>query len=87
MKGSKEMRIYEERSLLDFKFWAGAKDRVKYFTDDEMRALEDYLSDLYPDGIDEMVLNDIFWHDADFLAELLSYDGFDEIINDREMVE
>lgn len=85
MKGSNEMRIYEEKKLLDFEFWGGAKERVKYFTDAEMEVLEECLLDLHPDGIEAVVLNNIFWHDSDFLAQLVGYNDFEEIINDREM--
>ena len=77
------MKIYEEKSLKDFEFWAGAQDTVKYFTDEEMEVLEECLSDLYPNGIDDVVLNDIFWHDSDFLAELVGYNDFEEIIIER----
>ena len=76
------MKIYEEKSLKDFKFEGGAKDTVKYFTDEEMEVLEECLSDLYP-SIDAVMLNDIFWHDSDFLAELLGYNDFEEIIIER----
>ena len=77
------MRIYKKKSLKDFEFSGGAKERVKYFTDEEMEVLEECLSDLYPNGIDDVVLNDIFWHDSDFLAELVGYNDFEEIIIER----
>ena len=77
------MKIYEEKSLKDFKFWGGAEDRRKYFTDEEMEVLEECLNELYPEGLEETQLNDIFWHDSDFLAELVGYNDFDEIIIER----
>ena len=77
------MRIYEEKSLKDFEFEGGAQDTVKYFTDEEMEVLEECLNELYPEGLEETQLNDIFWHDSDFLAELVGYNDFDEIIIER----
>ena len=80
------MKIYEEKSLKDFEFWAGAQDTVKYFTDEEMEVLEECLNELYPEGLEETQLNDIFWHDADFLAELVGYNEFGEIMTERGKV-
>ena len=34
------MKIYSEKSLKDFEFWSGAKDTVKYLTEDEINLIE-----------------------------------------------
>lgn len=55
------MKIYSEISLQDFDFWSGAVDTAKKI--DEAGAwdiIEAFLGDLYPDGIDETELNDLF---------------------------
>lgn len=75
------MKIYEEKSLKDFEFWSGAKDRVKYLTDDELDTIESILEDIYPDGVDETTINDIFWFEEDTIAEWLGYNDFEEIMN------
>lgn len=74
------MRVYKEESLTGFDFWAGAKDTVKYLTGDEMDAIENILADLYPEGMDETELNDLFRFEDDLIAEWLGYDSFDEIM-------
>lgn len=78
------MKIYEEKSLNDFEFWSGAKDRVKYLTDDDLEQIEDFLNTEYPDGISDTELNDIFWFEEDFIAQMLGYSNFDELMKDRK---
>lgn len=75
------MKVYRDESISDFEFWGGAKDTVKYLTYDEMETIESILEDLYPEGISETDLNDIFWFEDDLIAEWLGYDSFEAIIN------
>ena len=75
------MKIYTERSLKNFEFWGGAEDTVKYLTLDELDTIESLLEDIYPDGIDETTINDIFWFEEDTIAEWLGYNDFEEIMN------
>ena len=79
------MKIYKEENLSNFDFWSGAKDTAEYLTDDELDTIEEILEELYPEGMDETDLNDIFWHEADAIAEWLGYEGFDEIMNREEV--
>ena len=74
------MKVYAETSLKNFEFWAGAKDRVKYLTADELDTIESMLEDIYPDGVDETTINDIFWFEEDTIAEWLGYDDFEELM-------
>lgn len=79
------MKIYSEKSLNDFEFWSGARDAVKYLTDDEIEQIEQELEELYPDGMDETEVNDFFWFEDDTIAEWLGYDSFEDIMNrDKE---
>ena len=42
---------------------------------DDGRAIgEDILEELYPDGIDETTINDLFWFDRDVIASWLGYE-------------
>lgn len=75
------MKIYKEDSLRNFEFWSGARDRVQYLTADELDTIETILEDIYPDGIDETTVNDIFWFEEDTIAEWLGYNDFEEIMN------
>ena len=75
------MKIYEEKSLSDFEFWSGAKDTVKYLTDDELDTIENILEDMYPDGMEDTQINDIFWFEDDWIAEMLGYEDFEELMH------
>ena len=75
------MKIYTEESLKNFEFWSGAKDTVKYLTDDELDTIEKNLEDIYPEGMSETQINDIFWFEDDWIAEILGYNDFEEIMN------
>ncbi|MDR0325076.1 MAG: hypothetical protein LBI19_03150 [Oscillospiraceae bacterium] len=77
------MKITTETSLRHFEFWSGAADRVKILTWEQLDTIESILEDLYPDGMDETALNDLFWFDEDTIAEWLGYDSFDEIAEDE----
>lgn len=64
--------------------WQGAKDRVKYLSDDELNTIIDILANEYPDGIDETELNDFFWFDDDTYAEWLGFADAEELWEDAD---
>lgn len=68
----------------DFDFWSGAKDTVKYLTDDEVEQIFDMLDEYYPDGMTETQVNDFFWFDDDTIAEWLGYRDFEELMKRDE---
>lgn len=59
------MKVYSELSLRDFEFWAGAKENAQKLTPEQLDEVEQNLEEIYPDGIDETTINDIFWFDFD----------------------
>ena len=73
------MRIYSDTSLLNFEFWSGAKDRACVLTYQQMETIEQYLEDLYPDGMEDAELNDFFWFEEDTIAEWLGFDSFEKL--------
>lgn len=75
------MKLYREESISNFDFWSGAKDTAKYLTKDELDTIEAILEDLYPDGMSETELNDLFWFEGDLIAEWLGYEDFEAIMN------
>ena len=75
------MKIYEEKNLRDFEFWSGAKDTAKYLTDEELDTIESMFEDLYPDGMEDTQINDIFWFEDDWIAEMLGYSDFEELMH------
>lgn len=66
------MKVTSELSLTNFEFWSGAKDHE--FTYSELKELEFHIEELYPDGIDETQVNDLFWFEEEFLCECLGVD-------------
>ena len=70
------MKIISEKNLRCFEAWSGGADTLSALTGKQCDVLEQYLMDLYPDGVEDMVLNDILWHDYEWIAELLGYDSF-----------
>lgn len=75
------MRIYTEESLTNFEFWAGAKDTVKYLTNEELYTIEKMLEELNPEGMSDTEINDFFWFEDDTIAEWLGYNDFEEIMS------
>ena len=65
------MKIYPEKALRDFEFWAGAKDNASELTDEQLDAVESILKDIYPEGMEETAINDLFWFEFDLIKEWL----------------
>ena len=55
------MTIKREVCLCDFEPWGGACSRYEQLTKAELDDLETLIDDLQPDGINETMLNDLFW--------------------------
>ena len=54
------MKIYREIPLTEFEFWAGGKDTVEELTDSELEQIEQILEEIYPEGMSEFEVNDLF---------------------------
>ena len=81
------MKIYKDYYLHDFNFWGGANDNVKYLTEDDFNVIELALEEMYPDGLEETELNDLFRFDMDEVSKILGYVDFDALINRRAEVQ
>jgi len=70
------MKVTKELNLTNFDFWSGAKDHD--FTHDELNNIEFSLEELYPEGLTETEINDLFWFESEFLCECigLNYDSY-----------
>ena len=77
------MIIKNECQLANFAFWGGAVDTVSDLDYSDMCAVESILEDMYPNGISEGELNDIFWFERDFVAQCLGYDDYESFIDER----
>lgn len=65
------MKIYSEKSLRNFDFWCGAKDNANELTSAQLDEVENILEDMYPDGMSETEINDLFWFEFDTIKEWL----------------
>ena len=81
------MRIINETSLTDFRWWGGAELNARMLTESELDMLDDMLIELYPNGMSETLINDVMWFEFDFVCGLLGlvYDcDNDEIIREEQ---
>lgn len=65
------MQIYREESLRNFEFWSGAKENANELTGAQLDEVESILEDMYPDGMDETEINDLFRFEFDTIKEWL----------------
>ena len=72
------MKITTEQSIANFNFWSGAKSNAAELTFSQLNEVESILEDLYPEGIDETQLNDIFWFDFETIKDWLNITDEDE---------
>lgn len=92
------MKIICEESVRNFGFWSGGKDRADGVKcDADWDIIDNELESIYPDGMTDDELNNLFWFDFDTIAQWLGYkseehyfygaaqDGYEmaEIIIDR----
>ena len=72
------MKVTKEIALCDFEPWGGACCRFDQLTKEELEELEEMVNVLYPDGIDETMLNDLFWFEFYAVCAWLGLDYDDE---------
>lgn len=81
------MKVVKNINLNNFKFWAGAKDTVAYLTTDELNTLDNVLEEWAEETdegyMHEVEINDFFWFDTEKVANILGYDSFDDIMEER----
>ena len=78
------MRITKEMPLHNFEFWGGARDTADQLTTREFNLVEEQLEELYPDGVDEYALNDLFRYEPEFIFELCGKTEDEEEEEDEE---
>lgn len=79
------MIIYKETALKDFDFWGSAKRTIQLLTEDEIDAIENVLEDYaeIEGDYSETEINDIFAFNTDWIAQLLGYKDWDELLDER----
>lgn len=68
------MKIFVDTRLEDFNFWSGAKSLAENLTSSQFNEVESILEDLYPDGMTDTDLNDLFWFEPETICEWLGID-------------
>lgn len=76
------MKVISEMSLTGFQFWAGAKDNANMLNYDELEQVGYMLEDIYSDGVEDTMINDLFWFEFNIVCEWLGleYDEENNII-------
>lgn len=72
------MKITSETSIANFEFWSGAKSNAEELSLSQFNQLESILEDLYPEGMTETQLNDLFWFEFDTIKEWLGISDEEE---------
>ena len=68
-----------------FKAWGGAKDTLNQLSDEQIDKLDEILTGWYnKEPIEERELNNFLWEERDYIAELLGFTDFDELLAERE---
>ena len=71
------MKIISEKNLRDFNAWAGAVETKNLILDAGLEEeFEEIIEQCCPEGISDTNLNDILWHDRDWVLEIL---GIEEL--------
>ena len=66
------MKIINEDGLGSFEAWQGAISTKNTIVEAGMvEAFDSLIEELYPDGIEEVQLNDLLWFEEDWLFESL----------------
>lgn len=63
------LRYIVEESIQNFKFWSGAKDHADMLTHNELDAVEDFITESYCEDVTDTTINDLMWHNFDFVWE------------------
>ena len=69
--------------MSEFEFWDGAENFAARLTEEEMNAIEAVIEDLYPEGIGETELNDLFWFEPENICEWIGLD-YNEVMEREE---
>lgn len=72
------------KSLSEFPFWSGAKERTDNLTIEQFDRLDYLLSEAMEwnetDNIpSDATINDLFWFEDDFIAQLLGFDDWEAL--------
>ena len=77
------MKYVTETYLTNFDFWSGARSRADVLTYEQLERLDNILPDAmgWNDSNlpSDTEINDLFWFEENFIAQLLGFDSFEEL--------
>ena len=74
------MKVLEELNLSEFKAWSGGKDTLETLTDNQIERVQEFIEECYPDGVEDLQLNDFLWFERDFIAcDILGYEDWESL--------
>lgn len=73
------MIIKTNESLYQFRFWGNAVYTVENLTLEQLEILENMIDDCFPEGIDEVALNDYFSFEEDDIADVLGFENWEAL--------
>jgi hypothetical protein len=68
------MKIITETDLTDFECWSGAEYFFNKLTYQELKTISLELEQLYPEGVSETFINDLFWFEQEFICQTIGED-------------
>lgn len=78
------MELKHDVPLRHFEFWSGAAQRARHLSWEQLDRIEFELEQLYPEGMTDTQVNDLFWFEEDFIAQLLGYRDWEELEEEEE---
>lgn len=68
------IKVYKEIRLQDFEAWGGAQYTMGMIENfNAWACVEDYIAEVFPDGIEETKLNDLLWFDGENILRDYGY--------------
>ena len=82
------MKVFYELDLHNFEAWSGGKDTLNTILENNKgNDFDALIEELYPDGIDETVLNDLLWFEPEWIFESLGINENEEEDENEEAEE
>ena len=78
------MELKHDVPLRHFEFWSGAEQRARHLSLEQLDRIEFELEMLYPDCMTDTDVNDLFWFEEDFIAQLLGYEDWEALEADED---
>ena len=71
--------INEIEGLENFEPWSGAVRIYETLTEKQIAQLDSEFEMIYPEGMTDTQVNDLLWHDSDWVAELLGFRNWEHL--------